>query len=63
MVRDPNTVWIGVEYFCYETDPIWKLSDEDFAALATKELASIGLIFKSDVHDFTVIRMPKTYTA
>ena len=63
MVRDPNTVWIGVEYFCYETDPIWKLSDEDFAALATKELASIGLIFKSDVLDFTVIRMPKTYPA
>jgi protoporphyrinogen oxidase len=23
MVADPTKVWIGLEYFCYETDPLW----------------------------------------
>ena len=24
MVADPSTVWIGLEYFCNETDSLWK---------------------------------------
>jgi protoporphyrinogen oxidase len=24
LVADPNKVWIGLEYFCNETDPLWK---------------------------------------
>ena len=24
MVADPSKVWIGLEYFCYETDDLWK---------------------------------------
>ncbi len=28
MVADPNKVWIGLEYFCYETDPLWKMSND-----------------------------------
>ncbi len=63
LVRDPNTVWIGVEYFCYETDAMWKLSDADMAALAKQELERIGIIRQSDVLDSTVIRVPKTYPA
>ncbi|HEY0564903.1 MAG TPA: NAD(P)/FAD-dependent oxidoreductase, partial [Terriglobales bacterium] len=34
LVRDPNTVWIGVEYFCNETDDLWKMSDEAMSAFA-----------------------------
>ncbi len=63
MVRDPNTVWIGVEYFCYETDAFWKMPDQEIAALAQRELEQIGIIAQSDVLDSTVIRMPKTYPA
>ena len=63
LVADPDKVWIGVEYFCYETDPIWKLSDEDMSALAQTELARIGIIDQADVIDSTVHRMPKTYPA
>jgi protoporphyrinogen oxidase len=63
MVRDPNTVWIGVEYFCYESDAMWKFSDEEMIALAKRELASIGIIEESTVLDATVLRMPKTYPA
>jgi protoporphyrinogen oxidase len=63
LVRDPDTVWIGVEYFCYEGDELWRLSDEKMAALARQELEKIGIIRQSDVLDSTVIRMPKTYPA
>jgi len=63
MVADPESVWLGVEYFCYETDDLWKKSDEEMAALAQEELDHIGIIDRDDVLDSTVIRMPKTYPA
>ena len=63
LVRDPDTVWIGVEYFCYDTDDMWKLPDAEMAKLAAKELEQIGIIDSSDVLDFTVVHMPKTYPA
>ncbi len=63
MVRDPGTVWVGVEYFCYETDDLWRLPDSEMAALAQRELEKIGIIHQADVLDFTVIHMPKTYPA
>ena len=63
MVADPETVWIGLEYFCYETDAIWKLSDAEMIALATREIATIGILDPGDVLDGHVVRMPKTYPA
>jgi protoporphyrinogen oxidase len=63
LVRDPETVWIGVEYFCYDTDELWRLPDAEMAAVAQRELEKIGIIHQADVLDFTVIHMPKTYPA
>jgi protoporphyrinogen oxidase len=63
LVADPDTVWLGVEYFCYETDAIWKLSDEEMINLAKRELHRIGVIREADVLDGTVHRMAKTYPA
>lgn len=63
MVADANTVWIGMEYFCYETDALWKLPDVDLAALAGTEIDRIGLLNASEILDSHVVRMPKTYPA
>jgi len=63
MVADPDYVWIGLEYFCYESDELWKKPDAEMAALASEELAKIGIIHIEDVLDSVVIRMPKTYPA
>lgn len=63
MVADPDTVWIGLEYFCYETDPLWKMPDEDLKCFAAKELETIGVVRIADVLDAHVVRMPKTYPA
>ena len=63
MICDPDKVWIGLEYFCNDTDDLWTLADDQMMALATRELDTIGIIDKTDVLDGTVIRMPKTYPA
>jgi protoporphyrinogen oxidase len=63
MVADPNQTWIGLEYFCYQTDPIWKLSDTEMTALATAEIARIGILRAEDILDAHVVRVPKTYPA
>jgi protoporphyrinogen oxidase len=63
MVRDTNQVWLGLEYFCYETDPIWRYPDDRMIELAKDELARLGIASPDDVLDATVIRMPKTYPA
>jgi len=62
MVADPdNTVWLGLEYFCNDTDDIWTWSDDRLKELGAMELDKIGIINKADVLDAMVIRMPKTY--
>jgi protoporphyrinogen oxidase len=63
MVADPDTVWIGLEYFCNEGDSLWNRSDADLIALAKTELASMNILDQADVMDATVLRMPKTYPA
>jgi protoporphyrinogen oxidase len=63
MVADPDCVWIGVEYFCYESDELWRKPDAEMAAFACEELDRIDIIDKNDVLDTVVIRMPKTYPA
>ncbi|HVW10729.1 MAG TPA: NAD(P)/FAD-dependent oxidoreductase [Bryobacteraceae bacterium] len=63
LVADPNKIWVGLEYFCYESDPIWSLSDEKMIDLAKGEMAKIGIIDPADVLDGCVVRVPKTYPA
>jgi len=63
MVKDADTVWIGLEYFCNEGDELWVMPDDEFTEFAIDELEKIGIINKNDVLDSTVIRMPKTYPA
>jgi protoporphyrinogen oxidase len=63
LVKDPSKVWIGVEYFCYESDKLWKLSGEEMARLAMTELEKIGIIDACEVVDWHVERVPKAYPA
>jgi len=63
MVSDRSKVWVGLEYFCYETDDLWKMSDQELIELGGQEMEKIGIIERSAVLDATVIRMPKTYPA
>ena len=61
MTADADRVWVGLEYFCTEGDPIWNMSDELLAELAARELAQLDLIESGDVLDRVVARVPKAY--
>jgi protoporphyrinogen oxidase len=63
MVDSPDRVWIGLEYFCNDTDELWHKSDPDMIALALSEIEKMGIASRADYLDATVIRMEKTYPA
>ena len=63
LVQDPSKVWIGLEYFCYDTDDLWKMEDDALKQFAIAELARIGIIEVEAVSDAHVVRVPKTYPA
>ncbi|MES1218635.1 MAG: hypothetical protein ABUT20_24235, partial [Bacteroidota bacterium] len=63
MIKDPDTTWIGMEYFCNKTDEVWGLDDETIQGMAITELEKMGLARIEDVLDATVRRMEKTYPA
>ncbi len=61
MVAKPGTVWMGLEFFCRETDDLWKLSDSAMKELAQMEIHQIGLVKAPTATDAVVIRVPKAY--
>jgi protoporphyrinogen oxidase len=61
MVPDPERTCLGLEYFCFEGDGLWTMSDSDLIELGKKELGILGLVNPSDVVDGSVVRMPKAY--
>lgn len=63
MVRSPDTIWLGLEYFCREGDELWRLSDAEMGSFAVAELAKIDLIDVADALDLHVVRVPKAYPA
>ena len=65
MVKDlEHSVWIGLEYFCNEGDELWSMTDEEFARMAIREMAAMGLIAsENEVMDFHVERVKKAYPA
>ena len=63
LVKDPSKVWIGLEYFCYDTDPLWKMPDAQLKEFAISEVSKIGILDPGEVRDSCVFRVPKTYPA
>ena len=61
MIADKGDKWIGVEYFCNEDEPFWKLPDQDLAKIAIAEMKSIGVLKATDVKDSVVVRVQKAY--
>ncbi len=63
LVADPDTIWLGLEYFCREGDDLWSMENGQFIDFAAAELETIGLINRGDVIDGTLVRVPKAYPA
>ena len=57
----PGTTCLGLEYFVNVGDDMWTMDDDDLIVLATRELASLGLVKAADIGHGYVVRMPKAY--
>jgi protoporphyrinogen oxidase len=61
LVKDPATVWVGMEYFCSEGDALWSMPDPELLRLGVAEMHKLRLADPADQLDATVLRMPKAY--
>jgi len=62
MVPDQSKTCLGMEYFCNEGDKLWKMSNDELVALASKEVKALGLVDPEVmIEDGTVIRQFKAY--
>ncbi|MEQ9619997.1 MAG: FAD-dependent oxidoreductase [Deltaproteobacteria bacterium] len=61
MVPEKEKTCLGLEYFCFEGDGLWSMSDRDLVNMGIEELEKVGLVKASEVVDGTVVRMPKAY--
>ena len=64
MLKNSDTIWLALEYFCQEGDEMWTMSDENFADFAVSEMIKKNLIVSAkNVKDFHVERVKKAYPA
>lgn len=61
MLPTQNVSCLGLEYFCFEGDGLWTMTDADLIALAEHELKQLGLCGTARVMDGKVVRQPKAY--
>ncbi len=61
MVPDPDMTCIGLEYFCFEGDELWRSDDERLVEVAAEELARLGLARCAQLERGYVERVPKAY--
>lgn len=61
MIGRAGTTCLGLEYFCFEGDGLWTMSDADLIALGTRELEQLGLARAAQVREGSVVRVEKAY--
>jgi len=61
MVGEPERSVLGLEYFCFEGDGLWTLSDEEMVALARREVRALGIAAGAAVREGVVVRMRHAY--
>ena len=61
MVAETGKFWVGLEYFCNDTDPIWHRCEEDLVAMASRELEILDIAKAADVRGGCRIHAAKAY--
>jgi len=60
MVPDSSVTSLGLEYFCFEGDNLWDMTDAELIALGTREVISVGLTSLQPLKGY-VVRCKKAY--
>jgi protoporphyrinogen oxidase len=61
MVPDASKTCLGMEYFVFENDELWRSPDPKLLEMAGREIAQLGLVRPEEIEDGTVVRMKKAY--
>lgn len=61
MIKDKDTIWVGLEYFCSQDEELWNKNDTELIEFALDEFSKAGFIDREDVLDSVVVRIPKAY--
>jgi len=61
MVPDPQMTTLGLEYFCFDTDEVWKKDDLELIEMGKEEVVKLKFASTEQILDGLVIRSPKTY--
>jgi len=61
MVPDLNHTSLGLEYFCFSSDPIWTEPDQKLLDLAMDDIQKLKIADKNEILDGTVVRVPNAY--
>jgi protoporphyrinogen oxidase len=61
MVPNDSDTSLGMEYFCFEGDEVWSMSDNDLVAMASREIEQLGLARAQDVKFGFAVRVHKAY--
>lgn len=59
--RDKFETIVCLEYWCFEDDKIWTVTDKNLIALATDEIYQTKLVARNCVKNGSVVRLPKCY--
>lgn len=61
LIGRPGTTCLGLEYFCFEGDDLWRLGDDELIQLGRREIVQLGLVREEAVREGYVVRMEKAY--
>ena len=61
MVPDSRMTTLGLEYFCFDTDEIWKKDDQELIEMGKEETAQLQFATREQIVDGIIIRSSKTY--
>jgi protoporphyrinogen oxidase len=61
MVKDPAQSALSVEYFTFQHEGLWQMTDEDLTQLAINELSYLRLVEKEMVQQAWVVRETESY--
>ncbi len=61
MVPDARYTVLGMEYFCFHGERLWRMADAELIALAASELARLGLGAAAQIVDGAVVRQHAAY--
>ena len=61
MVPDSQTTSLGLEYFCFSTDDIWKKDNHELIEMGMDEVVQLKFAKREQISDGLVIKSPKTY--